>query len=176
MLIAVFTTFAASRKQSLCDVVEQVHAAFDAAGFGEPVIRFSMSDPPNRPDSAITAMAGIKRVSSIERVLKRWPELAPFERLAGSAARGPQNRVISNLSDSGAITPIDFALLREIANGVPKSFPCHRITLHFRAAGFSDGPELPSTTDPRSIGMLARAGVDVFAGHPTSAGIAVTDS
>jgi hypothetical protein len=89
MLMAVFTTFAASRKQPLCDVVERVHGAFVAAGFGEPVIRFSIADPPNSPElSAITTFMGTKRVSSIERVLKRWPELAPFARLAGSAARG----------------------------------------------------------------------------------------
>ena len=177
MLMAVFTTFAASRKQPLGDVVERVHAAFVAAGFGEPVIRFSISDPPNSPElSAITTFMGTKRVSSIERVLKRWPELAQFARLAGSAARGHQTRVMSNLTDSGAVAPIDFAILREIARGVPRSFPCHRITLHFQAAGFSDGPELPPTADPRSISMLARAGVDVFAGHPTSAGVSVTDS
>ncbi|WFU46070.1 hypothetical protein QA640_45770 (plasmid) [Bradyrhizobium sp. CB82] len=177
MLMAVFTTFAASRKQPLGDVVERVHAAFVAAGFGEPVIRFSISDPPNSPElGAITTFMGTKRVSSIERILKRWPELAQFASLAGSAARGHETRVMSNLTDSGAVAPIDFAILREIAHGVPRSFPCHRITLHFKAAGFSDGPELPPTADPRSIRMLARAGVDVFAGHPTSAGVSVTDS
>jgi hypothetical protein len=58
---------------------------------------------------------------------------------------------------------------------VPKSFPCHRMTLHFAAAGFSDGPELPRNPDPRTFMALARAGID-FNGHPTSAGINVTDS
>ena len=175
MLVAVFTTFASSRKQPLGDVVERVHAAFVATGFGERTIRFSTSDPPDSPEiSAITAAMGTKRVSSIGRILKRWPELAPFVRLAGAAGR--QLRMMSNLSDGGAVTPIDFVILKEIAQGVPRSFPCHRMTLHFQAAGFSDGLELPATADPRGIAMLARAGVDVFAGHPTSAGISVTDS
>jgi hypothetical protein len=157
------------------DVVERVHAAFVATGFGEPTIRFSMSDPPDSPEiSAITAAMGTKRVSSIGRILKRWPEFAPFVRLAGAAGR--QVRMMSNLSDGGAVTPIDFVILKEIAQGVPRSFPCHRMTLHFQAAGFSDEPELPATANPRGIAMLARAGVDVFAGQPMSAGISVTDS
>jgi hypothetical protein len=171
MLLAVFTTFAASRKEPLADVIERVHAALVAAGFGEPMVCFSMSDPPNTP---VTTAIGIKRVSSIERVLKRWPELKQFVRLAGPAER--QTSVMSNLTDDGVLAPIDFAILKQIADGVPKSFPCHRTTLHFSAAGFSDGPELPRNADPRSVATLARAGVDVFAGQPTSAGIAVTDS
>ena len=134
-----------------------------------------MSDPPDSPEiSAITAAMGTKRVSSIGRILKRWPEFAPFVRLAGAAGR--QVRMMSNLSDGGAVTPIDFAILKETAQSLPRSFPCHRMTLHFQAAGFSDEPELPATANPRGIAMLARAGVDVFAGHPTSAGISVTDS
>jgi hypothetical protein len=175
MLMAVFTTFAASRKKPLGDVVERVHAGFVSAGYDEPIIRVSLSDPPNTPEiSAATAALGTKRVSSIDRVLKRWPELEQFVRLAGPAAR--QTRIISNLTETGAVAPIDFRILKEIARGVPKSFPCHRMTLHFQAAGFSDGPELPRNPDPRSISMLARSGVDVFAGQPTSAGISVTDS
>ena len=171
MLMAVFTTFAASRKEALGDVVERIHAAFLAAGFAEPAIRFLMSDPPNTP---MTAAMGIKRVASSERILKRWPELARFALAAGSAER--PRTVISNRTDSGDAAPIDFAILREIAHGVPRSFPFHRFALHFQAAGFSEGPELPPNADPRSMATLARAGVDVFAGHPTSAGISVTDS
>jgi len=181
MLIAVFTTFAASRKEPLADTVERIHAAFLTAGFGEPTIRFTMSDPPGSAElSAVQAVMGTKRVSSIERVLKRWTQLERFARAAGTAARGGRGgatmRVLSNLTESGALEPVDFAILTEIARGVPKSFPCHRIALHFSAAGFSEGPPLPASPDPRTISMLARAGVDVFAGQPTSPGISVTDS
>jgi len=178
MLMALFTTFAASHKEPLVDVVERIHAAFVAQGFGEPLVRFSISDPPNSAEvSAVTAIMGTKRVSSIERVLKRWPELERFARLAGAARPGgARARVMSNLSLSGTVEPVDFAILKEIARGVPKSFPCHGITLHFSAPGFSEGPELPAAADPQTIRMLARAGVDVFAGQPTSAGISVKDS
>jgi hypothetical protein len=80
MLIAVFTTFAASRKEPLIDTVERVHAAFVAAGFGEPLVRFALSDHAATP---MTEALGVKRVSSIERVLKRWPSLERFARGAG---------------------------------------------------------------------------------------------
>jgi hypothetical protein len=69
-------------------MLERVHAAFVAAGFGEPIVRFS------------TTTMGIERVSSIERVLKRWPELERFVRVAGPAER--QISVMSNLTDTGA--------------------------------------------------------------------------
>jgi len=178
MLVAVFTIFAASRKEPLADMVERVHAAFLEAGFGEPTVRFSLADPPGSLEaSLVQAVAGINRVSSIERALKRWPELERFTRVVGSAAqRGAKTRVMSNLTAAGPVEPIDFAVLKEIARGVPRSFPCHGISLHFSAAGFSEGPELPAAPDPRTLGALMRAGVDIGAGHPTSAGVSVQDS
>jgi len=178
MLLAVFTTFAASKKESLADMIGRVHDGFLAAGFGEPSVRFTLADPPGSLEgNAVAALTGIKRVSSVERVLKRWPLLERFVRGA-SAAAGPRaaQRLITNVSESGAFEPVEFAILREIAQGVPKSFPFHSITLHFSAPGFSDGPEIPITPDPRRLGALMRAGVDIGAGHPTSPGVNVKDS
>src|ERR1700749_4830902 len=91
MLMAVFTIFAVSRKEPLGEVVARVHAAFAAAGFGQPDVGFSMSDPRETPTAAAS---GIKRVSSNARVLKRWPELERF-----ALKSGPTNRLtISNLA------------------------------------------------------------------------------
>jgi hypothetical protein len=159
-------------------MVERVHGAFLSAGFGEPTVRFALADPPGSLEAGLVqAIAGIKRVSSIERVVKRWPELERFARVESSAAqRGAKTRVMSNLMPSGAIEPVDFATLKEIARGVPKSFPCHGLTLHFSAPGFSDGPELAAAPDARTLSTLMRAGVDIGAGHPTSAGISAQDS
>src|ERR1700676_28509 len=117
MLVAVFSVFAASRKEPLVDVVERVHAGFIAAGFGEPTVRFTLSDPPlNAEIAAVQAIAGVKRVSSIARVEKRWPELQRHARTTGSvgAARA-QVRVMSNVTETGAVEAIDFAILRDIA-------------------------------------------------------------
>jgi hypothetical protein len=162
MLVAVFTTFAADRKEPFGYAVERVHAAFVAAGFGEPKVQFSLSD----------ALSG--DVSSVERVLKHWPALTPFARaMAGPTAA---RRSLSNVTGAGAVAPVDFAVLSEIARGVPKSFPAHQMTVHFSAPNFSQGPELPATADPRTLGQLLRAGVDIGAGQPTTAGVSVKDS
>jgi hypothetical protein len=171
MLVAVFTTFAASRKEPLVDVVERVHAAFLAAGFGEPNIHFMLSDP-----HVSGASLGIKRVSSVERVLKRFPQLERFVGVGHSPLQGESGpRVISNLGKSGAVEPIEFAILKEIARGVPKSFPCHGIRLHFSAPGFSEGPELPAYPDAQTMRQLLQAGVDI-ASHSSCAGVTVKDS
>ena len=178
MFVAVFTTFAASRKEPLAEMVERIHAAFLAAGFGEPRVRFTFSDPPGSLElGVVQAIAGIKRVSSIERVLKRTPELERFTReVSSSAQRGGKTRVMSNLMPGGALEPVDFEILKEIAAGVPRSFPFHGVNLHFSAPGFSDGPQLPAMPDVRTLSTLLRAGVDIGAGHPTSAGVSVQDS
>jgi hypothetical protein len=167
MLVAMFTTFAASRKEPLAETIARIHAGFLAAGFGEPSVRFSLADAPINPEAgAVAAALGIKRISSVGRVLKRWPQLERFSR----------ERLIVNITESGATEPVDFALLVEIARGVPRSFPFHAIALHFSAPGFSEGPELPPFPDGQTLGMLMRAGVDIGAGHPTSPGVNVKDS
>ncbi|UGA47249.1 hypothetical protein HU230_0014865 [Bradyrhizobium quebecense] len=177
MLVAVFSVFAASRKDPLVDMAEQVHAGFLAAGLGEPTVRLRLSDPPLTAEiAAVQTIAGTKRISSIARVVKRWPELERFVRTTGSVGPGKaEARVLSNVTETGAVEAIDFAILKEIAQGVPKSFPCHAIDLHFSVPGFSDGPQLPAQPDLQTLRGLMRAGVDIGAGHPTSPGISVHD-
>ncbi|MGA2759191.1 MAG: hypothetical protein ABSF08_02570 [Candidatus Cybelea sp.] len=167
MLVAMFTSFAASKKEPLAETIARIHDGFLAVGFGEPSVRFSLADAPVSPEaSAVTAALGIKRISSVARVRKRWPQLERFA----------SERAIVNITESGATEPVDFAVLLEIARGVPRSFPFHVIALHFSAPGFSEGPELPPFPDGQTLGMLMRAGVDIGAGHPTSTGINVKDS
>ncbi len=178
MLVAIFTTFAASRKEPLADIVGRVHAGLLAAGFGEPAVRFTLSDPPATPEiTAVRQLMGSKAVSSIERVLKRWPDLEKFARDLGSrTSPGVKTRILTNLDTSGTIEPVDFALLKEIAEGVPRSFPARGISFHFSAAGFSEAAPLPSVPDPRTLGMLISAGVDIGSGAPITGGVTVQDS
>lgn len=178
MRLAVFTTFAASRKEPLADAVGRVHAAFLAAGLGEPSVRFSLFDPPATAEgSAIAALTGIERISSVDRVLKRWPELARFARDVSAAAnRRAAARAISNVDESGVVVPVEFAVVQEISRGVPRSFPFHAIRFLFSAPGFSSGPEFPAAPDRQTLSMLMRAGVDIGAGHPTSPGVSINDS
>jgi hypothetical protein len=149
MHLALLTTFAASRKEPLAEVLERIHAALIAADFGEPHVQFVMADP----------MAG--GVSSVARVIKRFPSL---ERFAQTVVPSPgvgthETKIISNRTSSGtAEEAVDFAVLLEIARGVPRSFPFHNLGIHFSVPAFSGAAAMPSM--PRQL----------------SPGISVTDS
>ncbi len=167
MLIALFTSFAASRKEPLVEMLERVHAGFIAAGFGEPLIRFSLADAPILPQANAL---GVRHVSSVERVLKRWPALGKFQRTDASG-RGR----LANIGESGAVEAVTFAVIAEIARGVPKSFPFHTASFHFSVPSFSEGPAFPPLPDAATISTLLRAGVDIGGGQPTSPGVNVLD-
>lgn len=129
MRLALLTTFAASRKEPLAAVLERVHAAIVAADFGEPCVQFILSNSP---------VAG--GVSSVDRVLKRFPRLERFAQNLAPYPGAPEVRVISNRTSSGATgETIDFATLLEIARGVPRSFPFHSVGLNFSVPAFSRG-------------------------------------
>lgn len=126
MRIALLTTFAASKKEPLATVMDQVRQAFLDAGLGEPAIQFNFGDAP----------VG-KFVSSVDRVLKRHPELERFV-TSGSPAPGiPGARRISNGPLSpGAGECVPYATLQAIAAGVPRSFPFHSVAIHFYSPEF----------------------------------------
>jgi hypothetical protein len=108
---------------------------------------------------------------------RRRRDLGKFARDLGSkTAPGVKTRILTNLTASGAIEPVDFAPLKEIAEGVPRSFPFRGISLHFSADGFSKAAPLPTVPDPRTLGMLISAGVDVRTGSPITGGVTVQDS
>ena len=68
MNVALITTFAASRKEPLAEVLQRIHSAFLASGLETPEIAFAFAEGP-LPGS----------VSSVDRVLKRHPSLRRFE-------------------------------------------------------------------------------------------------
>jgi hypothetical protein len=144
MQLALLTTFAASRKEPLAEVLERIHAALIAADFGEPHVQFVMADP----------MAG--GVSSVARVIKRFPSL---ERFVQTMASSPQvgtleRKVISNRTSSGAPgETVDFGVLLEIARGVPRSFPFHNLGIHFSVPAFSGAAATPSMPNQLSPGI-----------------------
>ncbi len=139
MRVALVTTFAASRKEPLLTMMDRVHQGFLDAGLGEPTVRFNFGDP----------MIG--GVSSVDRVLKRHPEL---ERFVTAADPMPNIRGARRISNgpmaAGAGENIPYATLQAIAAGVPRSFPFHSIALHFYSPEFG---ELVPTQTP-SAGMM----------------------
>jgi hypothetical protein len=147
MQIALRTSFAASRKEPLGEVVERIHAAIVAGGAGEPAVRFSLSDSP--------VPGG---VSSIDRVVKRFPQ---FEHLVRSVTPpypgAPTSRVISSMHPSGALAEaIDFATLVEVARGVPRSFPFHGVAVRFSI------PAMPEKVDLPALRRRMSAGIEVL--------------
>ena len=44
MRVALLTTFVASRKEPLAEMLQRIHQAFSGAGLGEPAIRFNFGD------------------------------------------------------------------------------------------------------------------------------------
>ena len=133
MQLALLTTFAASRKEPVAVVLERVHAAFLAAG--APSIQFTLSDGPAIPGPDA-------RVSSIDRVLKRHPQLKTFEQMVPAYPGGPSIRVLTN--KAGADAKVDFSLLLEIARGIPRSFPFHMASVQFALPVFAGGADLPA--------------------------------
>ena len=144
MHLALLTTFVASRKEPLAEVLERIHAALIAAEFGEPHVQFVMADP----------MVG--GVSSVARVIKRFPSLGRFvQTMAPSPSVGTlERKIITNRTSSGAAgETVDFAVLLEIARGVPRSFPFHNVGIQFSVPAFSGADAMPSTPGQLSPGI-----------------------
>ena len=131
MQLAMHTIFAASRKEPLADVLERIHAAIIKADFGEPQVQFALADS--------------RGVSSVDRVLKRFPSLERFTKSIQPNPAVEAVKAISNNAGPGSSAEqIDFAILLEIARGVPRSFPFHSIGIQFPLPAFSDGTEIPA--------------------------------
>lgn len=122
MHVALQTPIAISKKEPLSELAGRIRKAFLDAGLGEPAIRFTLID------------AG-PGVSSIDRVLKRLPEM---ERFITERPLMPGTRDVRMISNSKTGEPCDYAMLDAIAAGVPRSFPFRSVSLHFHAPEFGE--------------------------------------
>jgi hypothetical protein len=121
MLVGLVTTFRANRKEPLATVLERIHSAFRQSGEPDPQIRFVFAD---------SGLPG--RVSSVDRVLKRFPEMERFHSTVDGILGQPAFRQLSNQAGTTAENEVvDFPTLLGIAEGVPKSFPFHSIAIRF---------------------------------------------
>jgi hypothetical protein len=131
MHVGLVTTFHASRKEPLAQLLERIHSAFLASHLGELLIQFSFSDSP---------VPGF--VSSVDRVLKRHPTLSRFVSTSSLVPGTPPIHRVSNGPESPAAgEAIEFSTLLAIAAGVPRSFPFHNLSVHFQNPAF--GVALP---------------------------------
>ncbi len=149
MHLAMLTTFAASKKEPLADVLERIHAAIVAADLGEPFVQFVLADS--------------RGVSSVDRVLKRFPSLERFVQSLQPTPGIEAVKAISNrVSPGTSAETIDFAILLEIARGVPRSFPFHSIGIQFSVPAFSDGATSEGAAlPPMLVGQMPMPGISV---------------
>jgi hypothetical protein len=64
---------------------------------------------------------------------------------------------MTNITSSGTTEgSVDFAVLVEIARGVPRSFPFHNVTIHWSVPAFSGGTEIPSMPGTQPPGISVR--------------------
>ncbi len=163
MRVALLTTYTASRKEPLVAMMDRVHQGFLDAGL-QPFIHFNFAD------------GGVVSFSSVDRVLKRHPEL---ERFVTEASPAPQlkipgaRRLSNGPLSRGANEAIPYETLQAIAAGVPRSFPFHHVAIHFNSAEFGEltmgagapgvdagtmtmGPSAPGVSaGPMVIGVIA---------------------
>src|SRR5215831_10460754 len=148
MQLALLTNFAASRKEPLADMIKRVHSAILKSGLGEPAITFAFSEGP------------FQNVSSVDRVLKRYPELERFAQVFAAQPLAPQSGApgIKDLTnrtpEDKVIEGVGFELLLEIARGVPRSFPFHGVSFHFSLPEFTDGGGYPTVFGTQQPGII----------------------
>jgi hypothetical protein len=128
MRVALLTTFASSKKDQLGSVMERIHQAFLDAGLEQPVIHFDFGDTSTHAFD-----------SSVDRLLKRHPELGRFLMTASPIPSIPGARRISN----GPVSPAageaaPFSTLQAVASGVPRSFPFRSFAVYFHAPEFGE--------------------------------------
>ena len=116
-------------------MLNRVHQAFLDAGLSEHTLHFAFSDAPF-PGQA----------SSVDRVLKRQPEMAQSVETDSPMIGFPDTR---RLTGAVSVEAASFSSIQAIATGVPRSFPFHSVTLHFHAPAFGDmeigGPQVGVT-------------------------------
>jgi hypothetical protein len=116
MQVAVRMEFKAERREPLGVLIRRVAAQFERAGV-QPTIVASFSDGPG----GITT-------SAVDRALKKYPQLTPFER---DDAPSPRMAPIRRLTNRGVPQPFAMADVLALADGVPRSLPFHGATVHF---------------------------------------------
>jgi hypothetical protein len=143
MRVALLTTFAASRKEPLVAMMDRVHQGFLDSGLAEPFVRFNFAD------------GMVVSFSSVDRVLKRHPDLARFVTEAPPMPGLPSARRITNgPASSAADEAVPYTTLQAIAAGVPRSFPFHGVKIHFHSPEFGEATGTPANAAGMMPGIV----------------------
>lgn len=110
--IALRADIKVNKAEHTAEMIGRVHAAFLQAQLTNPLVCFTMID------------AAAMKTSSVERVLKRFPDLKRFDYSAHPWAKAKMQRQIGNDFRSPASgEPVDLATLLQIVSGIPKAYP-----------------------------------------------------
>lgn len=142
MDVSIQVEYKADRKEPLGEMLRRVMAAFAAAGI-VPNVRASFGDGP--------AIAGMNGVSAVQRALKKWPHLAPFEHTSAPAGI-PGLLATRRLGDLAGPVALAWDDVLALADGVPRSLPFHAVLCHF------EHPEFGSA-GPWPVGMAPQPGI-----------------
>jgi len=123
MRVALHSTFAATKKEPLAEMMGRVRQAFLDAGLAEPTIRFTFID------------SSLRKGASVDRVLKRHPEMERFLTLGALIPGSSESRMLSNAATGEAA---EYSILQAIAAGVPRSYPFSGVWIHFHAPAFGE--------------------------------------
>lgn len=123
MKVLVQLEYKADKKEPFGSLVRRIAAAFQNAGL-EAVIAAAFGDSP--------VPGG---VSAVERVLRKYPALAPYDRQAPILTGTPNIRWLMNDAPS---EPFPFDSLLLLADGLPRSFPFHTVNVMFKHEQFGD--------------------------------------
>lgn len=128
MNVLVTNTYAIDRKATLGLLVRRALDAFAAAGIDQPTVALTLSDLP------------VASTSAVDRVIRRFPALAPFATAASPAGLfGGGGRSLA-LEDASVLSRDEFLGL---CDSVPRSYPCHMVTVTVHEPGSPAPTPLP---------------------------------
>jgi len=136
MHVAVQLEFKAERKEPLGDLIRRVASQFERAGV-RPEIVASFNDSPG----------GITKTSAVERAIRKYPQIARFERNDAPLQGIPS---IRRLTNRDAEHPFPMEDLLALADGVPRSLPFHAVSVRFGHADFGRLPVLAPGLAPET--------------------------
>ena len=135
--VGVITDIQIDKEEHSSDLMRRVHASFVHSKLGDLSVRFTMVD-------------GLgKKTSSVERAIRRFPELKRFEYAARPWPQAELERQIGNdLRSPLCGELVEFPTLLEIVSRVPHSFPFFSVSIRLTHPAF--GPE-PHANTPRNL-------------------------
>ena len=131
--IALRTEFKLAKGAQTAELIDAVHATFLRVQLNSPVVRFTMEEGVGH------------KTSSIERVLRRFPEMRQFDHVIsrpwGPGGQAQEVRRIGNDIDSPvAGAPVDLSTLLEITAGIPKRYPVFSAAVRVTDPAFGNEP------------------------------------